>query len=549
MRLHAGIAGAVLAALAAAESRAQTRPPGRTGSVLYATATRLYLNAGSRDGLANGAVLQFQRGGSCRVEQVSETHAACLGAGRAGDTFPLPEPPPPAPVARLPRPAPANVLEQRRSVLASTPYSKVDYHEAAGGVGVEARRGSIEGGIGHTTWWVSGGRGAWNQERADAAIRGAALGGGFTLDLDLSARRWSRRSDPISFRPDDPTQLYVWEAAISRRSADGGPAFSLGRVRPYRVPGQVILDGAQAGWGLGGGSELGVFGGAVPNSVTLAPSLDHGTLGVYFVGQRVFEKDSTVRFLRHEARIAFVNTDDLGKRIEGEALLEARVARWLDAALNLRAGASAAHGLRSLDTIVLDAVRVDVTARPFDSLSLLGSFRHEGVSVPELDGPGHVLSGGEARHADASLAWQPLDTLRFSILSGLSTDVVTQKTRRWIGPEFALPRLFGNAGGVSVGYFQEDGWVPGRSAWVQVLWRSQGVLNVLTRFSWYQTSQIAPADLEELAASTAIEAQPWQHVALRLTATGRTVLNGQRSPFGSGTGQVLLADAELAGTF
>ncbi|TMA99654.1 MAG: hypothetical protein E6J64_21565, partial [Deltaproteobacteria bacterium] len=387
------IVGALLAAglVAGAGARGEARSQGRVGSVLYATTTRLYLDAGSRDGLAPGQVLHFQRSGSCRVEQVSETRATCLGAGGAGVTFPLPEPPPPRPVVRLPPPTRPAVLEQRRSVLASASYPHVDYREAAGG-GLEARRGSIDAGIGHSTWWVSGGRGAWNQERADAGIRGASLGAGFTLDLDLSARRWSRRSDPISFRPDDPIQLYVWEASISRRSGDGGPAFSIGRVRPYRVPGQVILDGAQAGWRLEGGSEAGVFGGAVPNSVTLAPSFDHGTLGAYWIGQRVFEADSTVRFLRHEARIAFVNTDDLGKRVEGEALLEARITRRLDAAVNVRAGAGAAHGLGSLDTIRLDAVRLDLTARPFDSLSLSGSFRHEGGSVPELDGPGHLSS-------------------------------------------------------------------------------------------------------------------------------------------------------------
>jgi hypothetical protein len=406
----------------------------------------------------------------------------------------------------------------------------------------------MDAGIGHATWWASGYR-AWNQERADATIRGAPLGAGFTLDLDMSARRWSRRSDPISFRPVDPAQLYVWQASISHRGTDGGPAFSIGRVRPYRVPGQPILDGAQAGWRMEGGSEAGVFGGAVPNSVTLAPSFDHGTLGGYWIGQRVFEADSTVRFLRHEARIAFVNTDDLGKRLEGEALVEARITRRFDAALNVRASAGAAHGLGSLDGIRLDAVRVDATARPFDSLSLSGSFRHEGGSVPELDGPGHLLLGGEARHADASVTWEPREALRLSVLSGLSTDLVTQKTRSWIGPEVALTRLFGDRGGVSVGYFQEEGWAPGRSAWIQILTRSQGVLQVLARVSWFRTSDIAPVDLDELGVSTSIQAQLAAHAAFRLSATARTVLNGQRSLFGPATGQVLFADAELTGTF
>jgi hypothetical protein len=194
-------------------------------------------------------------------------------------------------------------------------------------------------------------------------------------------------------------------------------------------------------------------------------------------------------------------------------------------------------------------VRVDATARPFDSLSLSGSFRHEGGSVPELDGPGHLLLGGEARHADASVTWEPREALRLSVLSGLSTDLVTQKTRSWIGPEVALTRLFGDRGGVSVGYFQEEGWAPGRSAWIQILTRSQGVLQVLARVSWFRTSDIAPVDLDELGVSTSIQAQLAAHAAFRLSATARTVLNGQRSLFGPATGQVLFADAELTGTF
>jgi hypothetical protein len=541
------IAAALLAGALASAARAETRAQNRTGSVLYATTTRLYLDAGSRDGLAPGQTLQLQRSGSCRIEQVSETRATCIGAGRVGDTFRLPEPQPPQPVVRLPPLTPPGVLEQRRSALASASYAKVDAQQAAHPV-IETRRGSIDAGLGHTTWWASGGRGAWNQEYADAAIRGAPLGAGFTLDLDMSARRWSRRTDPISFRPGDPAQLYVWEAAISRRSADGGPAFSLGRVRPYQVPGQVIIDGAQAGIRLGGGSEAGIFGGAVPDAVTLAPSLDHGTFGAYFVGQRGFE-DSALRFLRHEARVAFVNTADLGKRIEGEALLEARITKRLDAALDVRAGAEAAHGGGSVDTVHLDAVRVDATLRPFDSLSLSGSFRHEGLSVPELDGPGHVLSGGAARHAEATAIWEPVSALRFSVLSGLTSDLVTQKTRRWIGPEVGVPQLFGDRVGVSAGFFHEEGWAAGSSAWLQILARSPGVFQVLARASWFRTSGIAPADLDELGISTAIQAQLGAHVAFRLSAMGRTVLNGQQSLFAPATGQILFADAELAGTF
>jgi hypothetical protein len=547
MMTRACIAGVLLAASTGAlAAQAETAPGRRTGSVIYATNSRLYLDAGSREGLAPGQIVQLQKG-TCRVEQVSATRATCLGTGRAGDTFGLPLPPPqPAPASRLaPLPAPS-LVEQRRSILASAPHPKVDFHEAS--YGLEASRGSADVGLGHTTWWTSG-IGASRQERVDALIRDFPLGAGFTLDVDLSARKWSRRAGPISFRPDDATQLYVWEASISRRTDAGGPALSVGRVRPYRVPGQIILDGAQAGWRTPGGTEAGIFGGLVPDAVTLAPSPDHGTFGAYWIGQHSYAGDSSLRFLRHEARIAFINTADLGQRLEGEALLEARVTRQVDLAFDVRGGGTLSGGVGSSNGASLEALRVDVSVRPLDSLSLIGSFRYDGLSVPELDGPGRVLASGAVRHADFSAAWEPMDALRLSVLSGLSSDLQSHTSRRWVGPEIALPRLLGDSTGLSAGYFREDGWAPGSSAWVQLLTRSRGVFQLLARASWFRTTGIAPGDLDELGASAAIQAQLGRYVALRLSVFGRATLNGQTTPFGAGTGKVVFADLELAGTF
>jgi hypothetical protein len=179
----------------------------------------------------------------------------------------------------------------------------------------------------------------------------------------------------------------------------------------------------------------------------------------------------------------------------------------------------------------------------------MGSFRYDGLSVPELDGPGRVLASGAVRHADFSAAWEPMDTLRVSVLSGLSSDLQSHTSRRWIGPEIAMPRLLGESAGLSAGYFHEDGWAPGSSAWLQLLTRSSGVFQLLTRVSWFRTTGIAPGNLDELGASAAIQAQLARYVALRLSVFGRTTLNGQTTPFGSATGQVAFVDAQIAGTF
>jgi hypothetical protein len=159
------------------------------------------------------------------------------------------------------------------------------------------------------------------------------------------------------------------------------------------------------------------------------------------------------------------------------------------------------------------------------------------------------MRGGQARHADLAAAWEPVSFVRVSVSSGLSTDLVTHQTRQWIGPELGFPVLFAGRVNVSAGYFEEGGWAPGRSAWLQLLTGSQRTFRLLLRGSWFRTRGIAPGDLDELGASAAIEAQLSALVALRISALGRTTLNGATTPFASGTGQAGVVDASLAGRF
>ena len=540
----------LLAALAAAAA-----PPGRrTGTVVYATQRRLYLDAGTRDGLAPGQVLQLRRdgraAGACTVESAAETQATCAGNGVAGETFAVSPPAAPLapPVQRPAPPEPVRVIAQRKAAVVSAAWEKVDFHHGAGDLGPPLRAEVV---VAHATWAATG-AGPWHQERADVNLRGARLGGGFALDLEMSARRWSLRSDPISFRPGDPTQLYVWNAAISRNPLDSGPALSVGRVRPRFMPGQVILDGAQAGWRTGPGSEAGIFGGAVPDDVTLSPSLQHGTFGAYWAGQHAGDAASPLRLFRHEARVAFVNTAALGKRMEGEALVQLWLTKRFDAAANVRVGATnlflAAPGSRS--TTSLDAVRIDGNLMASDQLSFTGGFRYEGLSIPELDGPANVRLGGSARHADLSAQWEPITILRLSAVSGLSTDLTSNETRRWIGPEIGSPALLGGRVSVSAGYLEEQGWAKGRSTYFQVSGGGRSRVQVIARLSWFHTiSGLAPEATDDLGIFCSVRAQLTRSISLRLAAMGRSSLNGGRSVLGGPATTAGWLDGALAGEF
>jgi hypothetical protein len=527
------LALAILGALLAAAPRA--------GSVRYVIEGRLYLDAGARDGLAEGQTLQLFHGGrpagTCKVERVSDSHATCAGGGAKGNSFALPARPAPPAVRRAQGPEPPEVVARRRAAVESAGFEKV---EAAAPPETATAPLKAVVSLSHTSW-LSTVNGPWHEERADVSLHDVDLGKGFTFDAELSARRWSLRSGAVSFRPDDPTQLYVWEAAVSHRPSEG-LSLSFGRVRPRFAPGQVIFDGAQAGWRTGPSSEAGVFGGVVPDAVTTAPSLNHGTFGGYWAGEHAF--DSVVRLLRHEARIAFVDTDDLGARAEGEGLVEVWLGHALDASTDLRFGK--ARGAPA----ELDAARVDGNLRLFESLSITGGFRYDGLNVPQLDGPGVVAAGGAGRRADLGAQWDPLPVLRLSVVSGLSSDLTTGLVRRWIGPEIASPRLFADTLGVSAGWLAEDGWAAGRGAYVQVIFRQRSRLQLLARVSWDRLrSGLSPLETDELGAFASVRAELTRWLSLRVSGLLRSSLDGGQSTLGGQSAQFGTLSADLAGQF
>jgi hypothetical protein len=521
--------------------------PRTSGRVEYATVQRLYLDAGARDGLFPGATVQLRRAeksaAACRVETVSETHATCVGPGKIGDTFLLAAAPPLAmPEAeKADTPISEGETDRRRRALEAAPHEKVDFH---GAPAFTVLSGRTEVALTYATW-AEQTVGPWHQERLDVAIHGMPVGGGFELYADLSARRWSQRSGQIAARPDEPTQLYVWEAELARRPSQGGLMLALGRVRPWSAPGSTVIDGGQAGWRTKNNIELGVFGGGVPDPATLAASFERHTAGVYLSMQSTGDASSVIRFAREEVRVAYSNSPELGKRVEAEALAQVSLGRMID----LGAQARVSRGDRQAEQY-LDGASVDLGFRPFERFSLLGGFRYQGLSVPERDGPGAALYGGAARHADATLSWEVAPWLTVSGVGGLATDLTTGLSRRFAGPEIGLPWILGDVGGASVGYVAETGWTGGHTAWVQLLTRRPRWAQALLRVSWFRTRWMGPDVQDEIGAYASVNAQLGEHVALRLSALGRAGGTPGANPFIS-TGSLLggTLEATLAGRF
>lgn len=537
----------VFTALVAALATAAASGAGRRGTVRYATARTLYLDAGAADGLVAGQTLQLRHAGSaagsCRVERVAKDRASCAGRGAPGDWFELegPRAVAAAPPARTsPAPLPPAALAAQRSALDQAPFEKIDFRGAPPPAAFSTRKTEVR--ISHATF-ASTDVGPWHQERIDARIDGAPAFGDFSVWADLSARQWTRRSEMISARPDDPTQLYIWEAALTRRGQPGALALSFGRLRPWSAPGSTILDGVQAGWRTAGGGELGVFGGVVPDPITLAPSISRGTVGGYFRLEKTGEAGSVLRLAREETRLAFVSSPELGQRLEAELLGQLWLIRDLSGSVDARIGAGdrASPG-------GLDALRIDLGARPLSNFSFSGGYRFEGLSVPERDGPGANPYGGAAHHADLSAVWEPADWISLSAVSGLAVDLTSSFSRQYIGPEVGLPRLLGALGGVSVGYAQEGGWSSGQSAWAQLVTRGR-VFQLLGRLSWFRTRGLEPTTDDELGAYLHLSAAVTESITFRVAALGRLSGSVGGTPIAPTAGRGGTLDASLAGVF
>ncbi|BDG09949.1 hypothetical protein [Anaeromyxobacter paludicola] len=502
--------------------------PGR-GEVRYVTAHRAYLDAGGRDGLQPGQTLALTRNGrpagSCEVEAVSPDHATCTGPGlRPGDAFALAAPPPPSGTApaRLPPPLAPAETAARQAALAAAPFPRIEWKgtpsapRPAGGAGV------AEVTVSHALWSSTGAT-AWNRERLDAALRGADLGAGYRLYADLSAIHETTRPDDARFRPGDRTQLYVWEAEVALREPERPWAVAVGRVLPWRIPGATLFDGAQLGW-KGARGEIGIFGGGVPDLATTEPTTKRSTAGVYLAQDGQLGPAWT----RGQARLALVSSPELGSRFEGEALAQAVFGRDLDLAASARVGA----GGNVTAPALLDLVRLDLSARPLERLSVSASYRYEGLATPDLAAPARFP--GPSRHGDASLTLDPWGWVSLTAQGGLADDLTSGLSRQWVGPEVSVPRAFGRRGGVSAGYQEEFGWLAGRSVYLQAVTRPTDGLRLLARTSYESAAAPAGATDGDVALYLSGSADLASWLSIRLSALGRVSTQGGQSALPAG---------------
>jgi hypothetical protein len=490
----------------------RARTPG-IGRVLQATATRAYLDAGADDGLAAGQVLALRRGeveaARCTVEAVGPTHATCAGAGvRPGDTFKLS--PPPAPevkVVVLPPPPSDDELARRAAAVAAAPLVQV-VDKGTGPATTLALPRTVLGEVdfGDAYWGESHGA-SWDVASLNAALHGVPLGD-LVVDVDLRAERWLSRG-PATFRPGDQTRLYVWQAQAAWAPADRALSLTAGRVLPWTIPGATVLDGAVVGWRREG-TELGVFGGLVPQPDTLGPTSTRATGGAYWQVDRRLGK--AVVF-REEGRLAWVRSPELGDRGE----LETGASLHAGAALDLYASVRLGLGGTVKSSGLVDGARLEGSVRPAERLSLSGGVEYGGLAVPQSIVP--AAYGTRNLRADLTASYD-LGRWRLGLVGGTSRDDVSKLDRSWVGPEVQLPTFLTPRLSLSAGYMEELGWLNGRSAYLQAVARPWDRLRLIARTSWTHEASLG-TDRDELGLLLSSVAELNDRFGLRLSLLGR----------------------------
>jgi hypothetical protein len=136
-------------------------------------------------------------------------------------------------------------------------------------------------------------------------------------------------------------------------------------------------------------------------------------------------------------------------------------------------------------------------------------------------------------HADATVVLELPGGLNLVALGGGLYDFGTRMAQGRAGPELELPPLAGGAVLVSVGYDEEFGWLPGRSGYVQAMFRPVPRLSLWTRASvFHHTLARGVEGVSGLdgAVSLSVDLRVWRWFWLRGSGWARAGLTGSPVP-------------------
>jgi hypothetical protein len=506
------------------------------GKVTFATATAAYVDAGALEGVAIGQVIQLTRAGqpsgTCTVRETADHSSTCTGQGmRAGDRFALDTTVPGAPVvAKMPPVPTEEELDSRNAIVTGTPVALVESKAQPRDV-VLGQLPTVRGDLGYAIWLASpGGPGDSQRVQLDIQVNGLDAFAGFKLFADARLMQWTQRNE--TYLPGSSTQLLVHDLELAQRDPKKSWSASFGRVMPWFAPGSTVFDGAQGGMRFGR-TEVGIFGGLVPDPYTTEPTSNRYTGGAYVN----FEAPLGSTLLSGSARAAVVQSPAVLRHYEGELLLNYWAGGVFSASGDLRMGFGDVQAPSSID-----AARLSLSVRPVPIFWISAGFSYWGLLISN-DEP-IATYPGPSRRADGSIGVDATPWLRIAALGGWVDDLTSSLSHSYVGPEVTFTKVLA---GLSFGYLKDLGWVEGQSAWGQIGWAPMAGTRLTGRVSWFQTtetvggvSNAAPSNEVGLTLNGTVGLNRW--LSLRASVLVRAgVDNFDASiPFGTATNVFLV---------
>jgi hypothetical protein len=286
-----------------------------------------------------------------------------------------------------------------------------------------------------------------------------------------------------------------------------------------------VVDGVQAGWRSHDGTrEAGVVGGTVPDPITLYPAYTRWSAGLYYGMTHARRKGSAIRLIRHEARLSIRGAGGVGPQLELEGLVQTFFAHGVDMGLQTRA----TLGDGNWTVPSLEAARFSFGLRPTSWMRALASFRYLGPR-PTADFDSFstgLFANGRWYYADLDAAFDVASFLTLTAAFGAAHETDSGYNREWVGPELTFPTLLRRAGVLSVGYREELGWSPGRTAHVQLVSALLDRLHVLLRASYFEdTLGAGGAPRHEIGLFLAGDGRLTSWLSFRLSAMARLDLS------------------------
>ena len=448
------------------------------GKVTFATATTAYIDAGALEGVTIGQVVRLTRGGqpsgSCTVRETADHSSTCTGQGvKVGDRFSVETTVPGAPVVAKMVPVPTEEeLASRNAIVTGTPVALVESKAQPRDV-VLGQLPTYRGDLGYALWLASpSGPGDSQRLQLDVQVNGLDAFAGFKFFADARLMQWTQQDQ--TYLPGSSTQLLVYDLELAQRDPRKSWSAAFGRVMPWFAPGATVFDGAQGGMRFGR-TEVGIFGGLVPDPYTTEPTTNRYTGGVYVN----FEAPLGATLLSGSARAAVVQNPTVLRHYEGELLLNYWAGGVFSASGDLRMGFGDVQAPSSID-----AARLSLSVRPVPIFWITAGFSYWGLTQAN-DEP-IATYPGPSRRADGSTGVDATPWLRIALLAGWVDDLTSNLSHTYVGPEVTFTKVLA---GLSFGYLQDLGWVEGQSVWGQIGWAPGPGARLTGRLSWFQTTE------------------------------------------------------------